>query len=168
MEYLLLGKIFKPHGLKGEVKVFSNTNFASLRYKKGNVVFILDNNEYKPLIVHSYYSYKNIDVVSFENYLDINKINDLLNKNIYIKKSDAILPDNYYHYSDLINLNIISEDKIIAKVVGVIEYPANVVLKCITNDKKDLIIPFVDEFIIKVDLKNKEIIVKLIEGMLWR
>ena len=45
MEYLLLGKISKPHGLKGEVKIFSNTDFAKLRYQKGNVVFLLSNNQ---------------------------------------------------------------------------------------------------------------------------
>ena len=35
---VILGVIVKPFGLKGEVKVHSNTSFAKKRYKKGNEV----------------------------------------------------------------------------------------------------------------------------------
>lgn len=166
MEYLLLGKISKPHGLKGEVKIFSNTDFASLRYQKGNVVFIFLNNEYKPLTVHSFYKYKEYDVVSFEDYLNINLINDLLGKNLYIKKSDATLPNNHYHYSDLVNLKVISDNQQIGIVKSVIHAPANDILRCETPNHKTFDIPFVNEFIIDVNLSKKEIKVKLIEGIL--
>ena len=166
MEYLLLGKISKPHGLKGEVKIFSNTDFASLRYQKGNVVFLLSNNEYLPLKVHSFYKYKDYDVVSFEEHLDINLINDLLGKNLYIKKSDATLPNNHYHYADLVNLKVISEGKEVGIVKNVIHAPANDILRCINKENKTFDIPFVDEFILNVNLSKKEIKVKLIEGIL--
>ena len=166
MEYLLLGKINKPHGLKGEVKIFSNTDFASLRYQKGHVVFILINNEYKPFKVHSFYKYKDYDVVSFEDYLNINLINDLLGKNVYVKKSDATLPNNHYHYSDLVNLKVINEEKEIGIVKNVIHAPANDILRCETFNHKTFDIPFVNEFILDVNLSKKEIKVKLIEGIL--
>ena len=166
MEYLLLGKISKPHGLKGEVKIFSNTDFANLRYQKGNVVFLLSNNEYLPLKVHSFYKYKDYDVVSFEEHLDINLINDLLGKNLYIKKSDATLPKHHYHYSDLVNLKVISESQEIGLVKNVIHAPANDILRCINKENKTFDIPFVNEFILDVNLSKKEIKVKLIEGIL--
>ncbi|MCQ2795862.1 MAG: ribosome maturation factor RimM [Bacilli bacterium] len=166
MEYLLLGKISKPHGLKGEVKIFSNTDFAHIRYQKGNVVFLLSNNEYIPLKVHSFYKYKEFDVVSFEDRLNINLVNDLLGKNLYIKKEDATLPTNHYHYSDLVNLRVISENKEIGIVKNVIHAPANDILRCETSDHKKFDIPFVNEFIISVNLDKKEIKVKLIEGIL--
>lgn len=166
MEYLLLGKISKPHGLKGEVKIFSNTDFAHLRYQKGNVVFLLSNNEYIPLKVHSFYKYKEFDVVSFEDHLNINLVNDLLGKNLYIKKEDATLPNNHYHYSDLVNLKVINENKEIGIVKNVIHAPANDILRCETSNHQKFDIPFVNEFIISVNLDKKEIKVKLIEGIL--
>ena len=166
MEYLLLGKISKPHGLKGEVKIFSNTDFASLRYQKGNVVFLLSDNKYLPLKVHSFYKYKDYDVVSFEEHLDINLINDLLGKNLYIKKSDATLPKNHYHYNDLVNLKVISDNQEVGIVKNVIHAPANDILRCINKENKTFDIPFVNEFILDVNLSKKEIKVKLIEGIL--
>ncbi|MCQ2792746.1 MAG: ribosome maturation factor RimM [Bacilli bacterium] len=166
MEYLLLGKINKPHGLKGEVKIFSQTDFAKLRYQPGHVVFLFTDNQYVPLAVHSYYHYKDYDVVSFEDHLDISLTNDLLGKNVYIKKIDASLPKNHYHYCDLVNLKIINNHQVIGKVVSVIHAPANDILRCLSNEKKTFDIPFVDEFIQEVNLSKQEIKVKLIDGIL--
>ena len=156
MEYLLLGKINKPHGLKGEVKIFSNTDFAKLRYQKGHVVFVLLNGEYVPLEVHSFYKYKDYDVVSFKDRLDINLVNDLLGKNVYVKKTEATLPTNHYHYTDLVNLKVISENQEIGVIKSIIHAPANDIIRCETSDHKTFDIPFVNEFILKVDLVKKE------------
>ena len=130
------------------------------------MVFLFTNNEYLPLKVHSFYKYKDYDVVSFEDHLDINLVNDLLGKNLYVKKSDATLPNNHYHYSDLVNLKVISDGKEIGIVKNVIHAPANDILRCETNEHKVFDIPFVNEFILSVNLDKKEIKVKLIEGIL--
>jgi len=168
MEYLLLGKVIKPHGLNGEVKIFSKTDFANLRYKKGSVVFYFDNdnNEYKPLTVVSFFKQNNFDVVSFKQYQDIDSISKIINKEIYIKKEDAILPKNHYHFVDLCACKIYENNIEIGNVIEVLSYPANYCLKCINNDKKIFIIPFVDEFILNINLNKKRIDVKLIEGIL--
>jgi len=165
MEYLLLGKIVKPHGLKGEVKIFSHTDFASLRYTKDHVVFCFIDNKYKPLTVNSFFKQGMFDVVSFKEYPNIESIKELLGKEVFINKEDALLPKNYYHYSSLVGCNVIDNNKVIGKVIEVIDYPANFVIRCI-NDKKTFDIPFVDEFILNVDINKKEIKVKLIEGIL--
>lgn len=166
MAYLLLGKISKPHGLKGEVKVFSHTDFAFLRYQKGKLVYYLDNNEYKPLEINSFFKQGKFDVVSFKGYLDIKLIDPLLNKELYIKKEDAKLPDGYYHYTDLVNCNIMSDNKVIGIVKEVMDFPANYCLRCETPNHQSFDIPFVDEFIQEVNIKDKCIKVKLIEGIL--
>lgn len=168
MEYLKLGKIIKPHGLKGEVKIFSSTDFGSTRYQQGHVVFVLDNGKYIPLKVHSYYKYREYDVVSFEDYLDINKLNNLLGKEVYIDKEHASLPKGYYHYQDLVGLKVIFNKQEIGKVTSILHMPANDILRAKTNDNKTLDIPFVDEFILNVNLDKKEIEVNIIEGMLWK
>lgn len=165
MEYLSLGKIIKPHGLKGEVKVFSTTDFASLRYKKGNVVFYFTNDSYIPLEVTSFKKGNDYDIVSFKDYDNIDKTKELIGKELFIKKIDASLPNNYYHYIDLVNCEIISNNKSIGIVKEVIKYPANYIIRC-KNKDKSFDIPFVDAFIKNVDIKNKRITVELIEGIL--
>ena len=48
MDYLKLGTIIKTRGLKGQVKVYSTTEFAYDRYKKGSIMF-LENPETRDL-----------------------------------------------------------------------------------------------------------------------
>lgn len=166
MAYLLLGKIVKPHGLNGAVKVFSHTDFPELRYQKGHVVFLFDGKDYLSLTVNTFFKQGNFDVVTFKDYDNIEKINSLLNKELFIKKEDAVLPNNHYHYDDLINCKIINDNQEVGIVKEVLDYPANYCLRCMGKDHKTFDLPFVDEFILKVDIAKKTVKVKLIEGVL--
>ena len=69
-------------------------------------------------------------------------------------------------YKGSVKFEVILEDKsVIGKVIKVEEYPAQSTLRVKTNNK-EILIPFVNAFIKKVDIKNKTITVRLIEGML--
>ncbi|MCQ2753149.1 MAG: ribosome maturation factor RimM [Bacilli bacterium] len=166
MGYLLLGKISKPKGLKGEVKVFSHTDFAFLRYQTGNTVYYRENNEYRPLVVASFYHYAEFDVVSFKDYQDVKLVSSLIGKELYVKKEDAKLPDGYYHLSDLVGLKVKDNNQIVGEVRAVIALPAHYLLRCESADHRQFDIPFVEAFILGVNLTDKVIKVKLIEGML--
>lgn len=165
IEYLLIGKIIKPHGLKGEVKIKSSSFFSSIRYKVGNTIYLKKENEYIPLVVNSYSKTNEFDVVSFLGYLDINLINDLLGKELYIIKDYKSIPNGYYYFSDLVKCKVITDSNLEGKVVEVLEYPANIILKVNFNGKIAQI-PFVDEYIKNVDIENKIIYINLIEGMI--
>ncbi|MCQ2794057.1 MAG: ribosome maturation factor RimM [Bacilli bacterium] len=166
MGYLLLGKISKPKGLKGEVKVFSHTDFAFLRYQTGNTVYYREKDEYHPLVVASFYHYAEFDVVSFKDYQDIKLVNSLIGKELYVKKEDAKLPDGYYHLSDLVGLKVKDNDHIVGEVKAVITLPVHYLLRCESLDHHQFDIPFVEAVILGVNLKAGMITVKLIEGML--
>ena len=68
MEYVTLGKIINVRGLKGEVKIKSFTDFASLRYKKGNKVFLVNplSQDRVEFSVKSYSNSGGFDYVIFE------------------------------------------------------------------------------------------------------
>ena len=45
MQYLRVARIVNSIGLNGEIKIFSTTSFKEIRYKKGNKLYILVDNE---------------------------------------------------------------------------------------------------------------------------
>lgn len=165
-EYLVIGKIIKVVGLKGELRVFPSTDFSFDRFKKNQLVYIgEDKKEYK---IKTARNVENLPIISFENYQDINLIEELKNQIIYIEKNTNKLPKDTYYFSDLIDCEVVDENNnYIGKVNKVEDYPAQRTLRVKTAQKKDILIPFVNAFIINVDINNKKIIVKLIEGMLW-
>ncbi len=54
MAYICIGKIINTHGIKGEVKIESYSDFDEERYTKGKQVYIHVDEKYLPLTIGSY------------------------------------------------------------------------------------------------------------------
>ncbi|MFA6755954.1 MAG: ribosome maturation factor RimM [Bacilli bacterium] len=165
--YLQIGKISKNWGLKGEVKVYSCTDFANLRYKKNNTVYLKEDDKYIPLKVNTYRKYQTgIDLVSFTGYDSLNSVEAFFGKEIYALKEEISLPKNTFFYSDLKGLNAYSpNEKYLGVVENVKEYPAGPSLLIRVNEKNTVLVPFIAQFINKVDLENQKIYINEIEGL---
>ena len=170
MEYLALGLILKTRGLKGEVKVKSSTDFASLRYKKKNKVYLYneETGDLKEVHIFSYQSIQGFDYVSFEELRDINLVLHYIHYQILLKKEEQPkLKKDTYYFSELIGCKVIDQNtNFIGEVIKIEEYSANQTLRIRLENGKDLLLPFMKAFINKVDIENKEVHCHLIEGML--
>lgn len=170
MEYLSLGKIIDSFGLDGTVKVFSTTDNAKLRYKKGNKVFVYDE-ETDGRTEYTVVSYRNagrLDYVKFEEVTSPEEVALILKgREIQVIKDEKDLKEGYYFYSDLRGCAIVDKD---GKVYGIVkeveEFPAQITLRVKRENGKDFFVPFIKEFIVKVDIKNKQITINYMEGML--
>ena len=69
-------------------------------------------------------------------------------------------------YVSPISIKMIDNDTYIGKVKKVEEYSAYATLRVTKEKHKDVLIPFVKSFILDVNLEEKKIIVKYIEGLL--
>lgn len=170
MEFLSLGIINNGHGLDGTLKIFSYTNNQDIRYKKGNIIFIVDNsnNIVKQLTVHSYSPSGRFDLVKVE---EINSLDEALsykNMEVVVEKKVSDLAKDSYYFSDLKGCEVVDgNNKPIGKVIEVEEFPSATTLRCqYLNNSKTYFIPFISEFIIDVNIEKKVIKVKVMKGML--
>lgn len=168
MEYLKLGTILKTRGLKGQIKVYSTTEFALDRYKKGNIVILKNNetNDIKEFEIESFSSDGQFDYLTFKGYNTIESITPFIKYDILIIKDENPLPKNMYYHQDLINCEVFSNNSLIGKVIEVEEYTSNKALRILLNNNKTLLLPFIKVFIKKVDIDHKRIDVNLIKGMI--
>ncbi len=169
MEYLSLGKIIDAFALDGTVKLMSTTDNASKRYQKGNKVFLVNTktNEKKELTVVSYRSSGQIDFVKFEEISTKEEALSLKGYEIQVIKDNKDLNEGYYFYSDLRDCIIIDQHgNTLGKVKEVEEFPAQITLRVGRKGNQDFFVPFIKDFIVKVDIENKEIHINLVEGML--
>ena len=157
-EYFLVGTIVNTHGIKGEVKVKSETNMD--RFEKGNTLFLKKGNKYLPIEIDSHRVHKGMDLITFNGINDINLVLEYKGCNLYIKHED----EDTIYYEDLIGKDIIVDDKVVGFVKDIREVPQGIILEC-DCDGKIKFIPYVDAFI--QDVNDKGIIVTPIEGLLW-
>ncbi len=165
MQKINIGEIVNTFGLKGEVKVRSLSEFAEERFKKGKLIEILYEDTYVSLKISSMRFHQNTILLSFDGYKDINKVEKYKGCLIVMDKEKIPpLKDGFYHFQ-LNDLEVYYNDFLIGKVVKVDKSGGQSLLR-IKTDEKEIMIPFVDAFIKKVDLENKRIDIDVIEGLL--
>ena len=169
MEYLKLGTIIGAFGIDGTLKIYSTTNMGKKRYKKGNVIFIHDlgNDVYDEYKVLTYRHQGLYDFVKVENITTIDEAVSKKGMEICVIKNRDDLDDEEYFYSDLKDCKIYDENmQELGYVTAVEEFPAQLTLRVSRKGKPDFFVPFIEEFIVSVDIDNKAIVIKVIEGLL--
>lgn len=160
MNKTYIGKIVSTHGIKGELKILSDFPYKDKVFIVGNKL-IIDNQEY---VIKSYRVHKNFDMVTLNDYHDINEVLFLLKKDVYFDKNKLNLNDNEILDEDLIKYTVLTKDGkkgIIKEIFKASE--SNKILRVELDH--EVLIPLESPMIIKIDKENKEVLIELIEGM---
>lgn len=169
MAYLKIGKIIDSHGLDGTFKVFNTTDSPKKRYAKGNKVYLYNEttDERIEMTVASFRLSGQIAFVKLEGINNPEDAKAFKGFEIHTIKDRNDLQVGYYFYDDLVDCTIIDQAKNeLGKVIKVEEFPAQITLRVKRQNGKDFFVPFVKQFIKKVDIENKKIYIEVIEGML--
>lgn len=166
-EYYVIGTIVSTHALKGEVKIYSTTDFRKERYQIGSTLYIKKDNQMIEVTIKSYRPHKEFELVTFENFNDINAVMPFVKCKIYVSGNNLqTLDEDEYFYHQLFECLVYHENQLIGKVVDIVNYGASDILIIHDNNNKEVMIPFVNEFIVDVDTENKKIQIEVIEGLL--
>ncbi|MBR6113006.1 MAG: 16S rRNA processing protein RimM [Bacilli bacterium] len=161
MNYLFIGDIVNTHGIKGEVRIISDFKFKEDVFKVGNYLYV---GPYKDkLEITSYRVHKNYDMVTFKGINDINEVLKYKGKKVYIIKEEYKF-DGFLD-EDIIGLDAYVKDKKIGVVTDILKSHAHPILD-IENDGTHSFVPFIDEFVLNVDLESKRIDLEVLEGMI--
>lgn len=161
MDYIYIGNLVNTHGIKGEVRIISNFKYKKLVFTKDFKIYIGRNK--KEMIINSYRFHKIYDMITFKGINDINEVLEYKGSKVYINKNDLKI-DGYFN-EEIIGLKAYMGSKYIGVVSDILETKAHEILE-IKKDKTKNLIPYIDEFILKVDLENKEIHIKEMEGLI--
>ena len=159
MKYIYIGKIVNTHALKGEVRIISDFEYKDKVFKIGNTFYL---GQFKtPLEVETYRVHKQFDMVKFKGIDNINDVLKYKGDSVYINEEDLKLDDNEILSSELLNMEVISNDKLIGIISEYRCDNGNRVIR--VNDK---FIPYNKDFITKIDKKDKKIYMHDIEVFL--
>ncbi len=157
MDNIYIGKIVSTHGIKGELRIISDFEYKDKVFIVGNKL-IIDNKEY---IIRSYRHHKNFEMVTLNDYTDINQVLFLLRKQVYFKKEDLKLESNEILDDELMTYKVltnIEKEGIIKEIFYA--SPTNKVLRIELD--REYLIPY---SLIKIDKEKKVIYVEIMEGM---
>ena len=165
--FVSVGKILNFHGVQGEAKLGYSKNredfIAQLK-----VVYVQDNNEYKPLEVLRVRFTPKCAIIKFKGIDSLNDILEYKGKILFVDESTAreYLEEDEFLIDELVGLDVYDGEKKVGAVVGVSNNGASDLLSVKTLTKNISLVPFVKAIVLSVDIKNRRIQINNIEGLL--
>ena len=150
MNNIYLGNITMTHGLKGDLKLYSNLSIGDKVLKVGQIVYI---NNIKH-IISSISKSKGYYLVRFDNLNNINLVEDFRNSEVYINRED--LNNINYVIEDTIGYEVYDNDKLLGKVKEICYTNNSVLIKVM--GVKEFYIPYNNHFIKDVLVNDKKIL----------
>jgi 16S rRNA processing protein RimM len=168
--FIIVGDIVNTHGLQGEVRVLSDSDFKAERFVKGQSFYIIDTAGavIDRVTLTKYRTHKNFDLLTFEGKPSINDVESYKGYALAIDKAEARPLDatEGYYYAEIMASNVYNEAGVfIGQVHKIDPTPAYDLWYIKRTGKKDIIIPFTEHFVKSIDTEADKIIVHLIEGM---
>jgi len=168
-EKFKIGVVTKPHGIRGEVKVYPFTEDVD-NFKKLKSVFVSKPNKSsssKSEDIEWVKKSKNMLIVKFSSVNNPEEANLLRGYEIFVSREDASpLNGGEYYISDLIGMNVVDEnDDEIGTLNDVIQTGANDVYEVKDDFGKMILIPVIDECMIGKDFEKGIIKVRLLDGL---
>ena len=167
MEQMLRGGVItSTHGVRGEVKVFPTTDDAK-RFKTLKKV-ILDGREPLELSIEQVKFFKNMVILKFKGYDNINDVETWRQRDLLISRDQAVeLKEDEYFITDLIGLTIVNEEEaVLGRVKDVLETGANDVYVVELTGGKELLLPAIKDCILNVDLEGGRMKVHVLDGLM--
>lgn len=168
MNKVLVGKIVNTCGLKGEVKVINSSDFKKDRYKKNNILMVINEDKSINLFL-TIASFRENDKFVYLKFKEINSVEEAepLKESYLMIDGDqlkSISNDDFYHY-ELLNMEVYYNNKLIGNISEISDNGVQDLLR-VKGENINVLVPFVNEFVENVDVENKKIILKNLEGLL--
>ena len=162
-----VGAITQTHGIKGEVKVFPMTDDVS-RFKNMKGLILDTGKERITLEVTSARPQKNLVILKFKEYDNINDVERFKGCGLYVTKENRVKCENdEYFIADLIDMAVVGDDGVTyGNVCDVITTGANDVYVVKTPENKEILFPAIKDCILYVYLEKGEILVHPMNGLL--
>lgn len=166
-DLLRVGVIANTHGVRGEVKVFPTTDDVK-RFKKLKEVILDAGREQQKLEISEVRFFKNMAILKFKGIDTLNEVEKFKGKDLLITREQAVpLKKDEFFICDLIGCQAVTEDGTeVGELVEVLQTAANDVFVIVGQNKKEILVPYIDDCVSNISMEDKKVTVKILPGMM--
>ncbi|TWP35568.1 ribosome maturation factor RimM [Leekyejoonella antrihumi] len=165
MNDVVVARIGKPLGLKGEVTVRVHTDLPQERFAVG-AVLATDPADRGPLTIRGARMQGMIQVLAFDEAHDREGA-EALRGTTLLAPADAVEEDDAWYESDLLGLTVVTVDgAIVGQVSGLQDRPAQDLLEVTLVGGGTAYVPFVEQIVPEVDVAGGRVVIDPPPGLL--
>jgi len=161
-EFLIVGYILAPWGIRGEVKVEVVTDFPE-RFAPQKIVYL----NTRPLEIESCRPHKQHLVVKLATIDSVEDAEKLRGQDLTIPRSELYpLPEGQYYTFQIIGLKVVTtEGKLLGRITEIMTTGSNDVY-IVEGKRGEILIPAIEDVVKSIDLEKGKMVIEAIEGLL--
>ena len=163
---VVVGRVGRPHGIRGEVTVEPRTDEPDVRFAPGSTLLVAGSDD--RLVVSRLHWHANRLLVTFEGVHDRTGAEALRGLLLEVERADDDVPEDpdEYYDSALIGCSVVLVDgSPIGTLTEVAHLPGQDLL-VIARGSSEVLVPFVEQMVPEVDLAGRRIVIAPPPGLL--
>lgn len=169
--FLLVGRIRKPHGVRGELFVWTETDRPAAVFATGRTLYLGGDGgpaDGATLTVERARPFKDGFLVKCAEHSRRGEaLEALRGRSMYIRRSEAVpLESDEVYYHELIGMRVVVDGSVVGTVREVFETPGPDLLAVDRESQPELLVPFVREMVARIDREAGAIEITPPEGLL--
>jgi 16S rRNA processing protein RimM len=156
---VVVGRLGRPHGVHGEISVEVRTDDPENRFAIGAKITVKENNQ--ELTVAATRWHLSRLLIKFEEIQDRTAVDKVRGKLLVVEfnPEEALASDNEFYEFQLIDLEVFNtNNEKLGVVKEVLPGSAQALIVVKTIDNKEVMVPFVNQLVPEVDIKNKRVV----------
>mgnify|MGYP001940665095 CR=1 FL=1 len=162
---LNIGRVVKSHGVKGEVAVEVLSDEAGEHIVVGEVITGRQAGKERELTVKTVRPHQNRLLVSFEEIPDRTAADSLRGMKFVAEPLEREEDSDEFYDHELIGLKVLHDGTLVGTVTGVMDTPNRKILE-VDYQGKEVLVPFVMEFVPEIDLEEGTLEITPPDGLL--
>lgn len=162
---LNVGRVVKSHGIRGEVAVEVTTDDPDVHFAVGEVLTGRQAGKERELTVKTSRPHQKRLLLSFEEVPDRTAADSLRGMKFFAAPLERDEDSDEYYDHELIGLGVLHDAQRVGDVTGVLDTPNRKILQVDYNGK-EVLVPFVMDFVPEIDLEAGTLTITPPEGLL--
>ena len=152
------------HGIRGELKCRVVTDFPARRFRRGNIVFIRDDEH----VIQSARVQGDVVLLKLEDIADRDVAETFRNTEILIRTKDAVaLPKGQFYWHQVIGLRVedATTQELLGEITDILETGANDVY-VVKSARGEILVPAIKDVVKEIDPAAGRMLIQPLPGML--
>jgi 16S rRNA processing protein RimM len=163
----VVGRIARPHGLRGQVILNAETDFPEERFQPGSEVFIDRRGGIEPLRLTTVRFHRGRPIVGVSGIESIDRAQELAGLELRVPAEQLVrLPAGTFYRHDLVGCRVETQAGTVVGIVKEVEGTFAASRIVVTSGRDEILIPLVSQICREIDTEGRRIVIEPPEGLL--
>ncbi|MBA3297048.1 MAG: 16S rRNA processing protein RimM [Acidobacteria bacterium] len=164
-DLILVGRVARSHGIRGQVIVNPDTDFAVDRFREGSILLV--GSDARPRKITAAHFHKGRPVIGLEGVETMSDAERLVGSELKVPATQIpALPEGTFHRHELVGCVVHDTEGRVVGEVAAVEGPIHNSRLVINAPHGEVLIPLVADICVEIEPRQRRIGVKLPDGLI--